>query len=166
MANLYTTRVTAVGGRSGTIRSDDGLLNLKLSLPTSLGGKGDATNPEQLFAGGYAACFENAVIHIARREGQKVSDDAIEVIAEAGIRQDRDGGFQLSVSLAVSITGLEREAAEEIVAAAHRVCPYSNAVRGNIGCYLGQHEVRPTKADQFGWRKASTFPIESTLNGP
>jgi lipoyl-dependent peroxiredoxin len=71
MANLYSTKVRASGGRHGSIRSEDGLLDLRLALPRELGGKGDATNPEQLFAGGYAACFENALLHVSRDTGQK-----------------------------------------------------------------------------------------------
>jgi Ohr subfamily peroxiredoxin len=132
MSKLYTTKVTAIGGRQGTIRSDDGLLDLKLALPRSLGGAGGATNPEQLFAGGYAACFENAVIHVTRNKSQKVADRDIEVIAEVGMEPNGSGGFKLSVSLDVTIAGVDQKTAEEIVAAAHAVCPYSNAVRGNI----------------------------------
>lgn len=78
---LYSTKVTATGGRNGSIRSDDGLLNLKLALPRSLGGKGDATNPEQLFAGGYAACFENALLRVSREARHHFADDDVEVVS-------------------------------------------------------------------------------------
>ena len=78
MSALYTTKVHAVGGRAGSVRSEDGLLDLPLALPPSLGGKGDATNPEQLFAAGYAACFGNAVIHITRNREKKIGDDGVE----------------------------------------------------------------------------------------
>lgn len=132
MSTLYSTKVTAVGGRSGTIRSDDGLLDLQLAMPTALGGKGGATNPEQLFAAGYAACFENAVIHVGRGKPQKVKDDDILVVAEVGLSPNAAGGFVLSVALDVTITGLDQAAAEALVAEAHAVCPYSNAVKGNI----------------------------------
>jgi Ohr subfamily peroxiredoxin len=132
MSALYTTKVTAIGGRAGTVRSDDGLLDLPLALPKALGGKGDATNPEQLFAAGYAACFENAVIHVARATADKVKDDDIVVIATVGMLANGTGGFALSVALDVTITGIDRESAENIVAKAHAVCPYSNAVKGNI----------------------------------
>lgn len=132
MSNLYSTRVTAVGGRSGTIRSDDGLLDLPLALPKELGGKGDATNPEQLFAAGYAACFENAVIHVTRNKEAKVQDDDIVVVGTVGMAPNGSGGFALSVALDVTIKGLDRTTAEEIVKVAHQVCPYSNAVRGNV----------------------------------
>lgn len=132
MTTLYKTKVQAIGGRSGRVRSDDGLLDLSLTPPKALGGKGDATNPEQLFAAGYAACFENAVIHVARRTGDVVKDEDVEVTAEVGIGPNQTGGFCLSVSLEVIIAGLEQSAAEKVVQAAHGACPYSNAVKGNI----------------------------------
>lgn len=132
MSELYSTRVTAIGGRAGTIKSDDGLLDLPLALPKALGGKGGATNPEQLFAAGYAACFENAVIHVTRAAAGKVKDDDIVVVATVGMQPNGAGGFALTVALDVTITGLDQEAAEEVVAKAHAVCPYSNAVKGNI----------------------------------
>ena len=92
MAHIYQTRVTAIGGRSGTVRSEDGILDLPLALPKEMGGKGGATNPEQLFAAGYAACFENAVIHVTRKHADKVRDDAIEVVAELGLADNGQGG--------------------------------------------------------------------------
>jgi osmotically inducible protein OsmC len=136
MSTLYATKVTAVGGRSGTVHSEDGLLDLTLALPTALGGKGGATNPEQLFAAGFAACFENAVIHVTRGKSTKVGDKDIEVVAEVGMSPDGSGGFALSVALDVTIAGIDQATAEEIVAAAHRVCPSSNAVKGNIDVKL------------------------------
>lgn len=132
MSHLYTTRVTAVGGRSGRITSDDGLLDLPLTMPRELGGPGGATNPEQLFAGGYAACFENAVIHVTRRQSTKVRDEDIEVVGEVGLIPTAQGGFTLAVTLEVAISGVDQATAEHIVQAAHAVCPYSNAVRGNV----------------------------------
>lgn len=132
MSTLYSTKVTAVGGRSGTVRSEDGLLELNLALPSGLGGKGGATNPEQLFAAGYAACFENAVIHVTRNKAAKVKDDDITVVAEVGMSPNGSGGFALSVALDVAITGIDQATAEEIVKEAHSVCPYSNAVKDNI----------------------------------
>lgn len=132
MTSLYQTRVTAVGGRSGTVRSDDGLLDLPLAMPKELGGKGGATNPEQLFAAGYAACFENAVIHVTRGQADKVRDNDIEVQAVVGLVDNKQGGFALVVTLDVSIAGIDQDKAEDIVAAAHAVCPYSNAVKGNV----------------------------------
>ena len=132
MSTLYSTKVTAIGGRSGTVRSEDGVLDLSLALPTTMGGKGGATNPEQLFAAGYAACFENAVIHITRNKATRVKDTDIVVVAEVVLSPNGSGGFVLSVALDVAITGLDQAKAEEIVRAAHATCPYSNAVRGNI----------------------------------
>lgn len=132
MSTLYSTKVTAVGGRSGTIKSDDGLLNLQLALPPELGGKGGATNPEQLFAAGYAACFENAVIRVTRAATEKVKDDDIVVVATVGMQPNGAGGFALTAALDVTITGMDQATAEDVVAKAHAVCPYSNAVRGNI----------------------------------
>jgi osmotically inducible protein OsmC len=132
MSVLYSTKVTAVGGRSGTVRSDDGILDLQLAMPKALGGKGGATNPEQLFAAGYAACFENAVIHVTRAATDKVKDDDIEVVGEVGLLPNGAGGFHLAVTLDVAIAGLDQAKAEEIVAKAHEVCPYSNAVKGNV----------------------------------
>lgn len=132
MTHLYQTRVTAIGGRSGTVRSEDGILDLSLAMPKELGGKGGATNPEQLFAAGYAACFENAVIHVSRQQTDKVHDDDIEVLAEVGMADNGQGGFALTVTLDVAITGLDQAKAEEIVQTAHAVCPYSNAVKGNV----------------------------------
>jgi lipoyl-dependent peroxiredoxin len=88
MKTLYSTKVTPTGGRHGHIRSEDGLLDLKLALPRQLGGKGDATNPEQLFAGGYAACFENALIRVSREAGLRFADPDVGVTAEVGIRRN------------------------------------------------------------------------------
>ncbi len=132
MKTLYSTKVTAIGGRSGHVRSEDGLLDLDLALPSAMGGKGAATNPEQLFAAGYAACFENAVIHVTRNKEVKVKDDDIEVVAEVGLSPNGSGGFVLSVTLDVAISGMDQETAEAIVQTAHTICPYSNAVKGNI----------------------------------
>lgn len=136
MSHLYTTKVTAVGGRSGTVKSEDGILNLQLAMPKELGGKGGATNPEQLFAAGYAACFENAVIHVTRAQADKVRDNDIEVVGEVGLLPNGEGSFRLAVTLDVAITGLDQAKAEEIVNAAHAVCPYSNAVKGNVDVKL------------------------------
>ena len=132
MSYLYTTRVNAYGGRSGTIKSEDGILDMPLAMPTELGGKGGATNPEQLFAAGYAACFENAVIHVTRGQADKVRDNDIEVACEVGLLPNGESGFKLAVTLDVEITGVDQAKAEEIVKAAHAVCPYSNAIRGNV----------------------------------
>jgi Ohr subfamily peroxiredoxin len=128
--------VNAYGGRSGTIKSEDGILDLPLAMPKELGGKGGATNPEQLFAGGYAACFENAVIHVTRAQADKVRDEDIEVACEVSLLPNGEGGFKLAVSLEVEIAGVDQAKAEEIVKAAHAACPYSNAIRGNVDVNL------------------------------
>ena len=130
--DLYVTKVTASGGRHGHIRSEDGLLDLKLALPRELGGKGDATNPEQLFAGGYAACFENALLRVSREAGLRFADPDVEVTAEVGIRRNNAGTFVLSAALAITITGVDQKKAEDLVESAHKICPYSNAIRGNV----------------------------------
>ncbi|GHC65137.1 organic hydroperoxide resistance protein [Limoniibacter endophyticus] len=132
MNALYQTRVAAVGGRNGTVRSEDGVLVLSLAVPKDLGGKGGATNPEQLFAAGYAACFGNAVIHVTRAQVDKVRDGDIEVVGQVGLNPDGQNGFALAVTLEVAISGVDQGKAEEIVQAAHAVCPYSNAIKGNV----------------------------------
>jgi Ohr subfamily peroxiredoxin len=132
MKVMYTAEATAVGGGEGRLRSTDGALDLDLAIPRALGGPGGvATNPEQLFAAGYAACFENAVRLAARR--RKLPVGQASVTGQVGIGPDGSGGFQLSVELHVRLPDhLEGEQAEQVAAAAHRVCPYSNAVRGNV----------------------------------
>ena len=130
VANLYTTKVTAVGGRSGTVKSEDGILDLTLAMPKELGGKGGATNPEQLFAAGYAACFHGALKLVAGKQKVSFTDSA--VTAEVGIGPNDAGGFALEVTLRVELGGIEQSAAEALVEAAHQVCPYSNATRGNV----------------------------------
>lgn len=127
---LYRTRAVATGGRAGRARSDDGLLDVGLALPRELGGAGGATNPEQLFAAGYAACFENALLHVARLQKQPVRDT--QVMAEVGIGPRADGGFGLALNLTVSGGGVDQAALEQLVSQAHHVCPYSHAIRGNI----------------------------------
>ena len=128
---LYIAHAKATGGRDGSAASDDGRLAVKLSVPKELGGAGgEGTNPEQLFAAGYAACFENAVRHIAR--GQKIALTGAAVTATVSLSPTPAGGFGLGVDLDVEVEGLDQAAAETLVAQAHQVCPYSNAVRGNV----------------------------------
>jgi Ohr subfamily peroxiredoxin len=127
---LYTAKATATGGRDGRTRSDDGVVDFALSIPRGLGGPGGAgTNPEQLFAAGYAACFGSAVGHIARM--QKLVTGPVSIDAEVSIGP-KGQGFALAVKLTAHIPELERAKAEALVHAAHEVCPYSNATRGNI----------------------------------
>lgn len=132
MKALYSTKVVATGGRNGSIRSEDGILVLALAMPPSLGGKGGATNPEQLFAGGYAACFENALLRVAREAGKRLADGDVEVTAEIGLGRNEAGGFVLSAALGVTIAGIDQATAEDLVRRADAICPYSNAIRGNV----------------------------------
>ncbi|MER9432018.1 organic hydroperoxide resistance protein [Mesorhizobium sp. M0408] len=132
MTILYSTKVTATGGRKGTIRSEDGILNLKLAIPKELGGMDGATNPEQLFAGGYAACFENALLRVARQSGHRFADGDVIVVAEIGLSCSEADAFVLHASLAVTVSGVDQTTAEELVRNADAICPYSNAVRGNV----------------------------------
>jgi osmotically inducible protein OsmC len=136
MSTLYSTKVTASGGRHGSIRSEDGVLALDLAIPASMGGKGGATNPEQLFAGGYAACFENAMFHVAKAQGVKFRESDITVTADVGLTPNGSGGFALTAALDVVVAGLDLEIAEAVVRAAHVVCPYSNALRNNVDVKL------------------------------
>src|ERR1700732_1742555 len=100
---LYSTKVTAIGGRHGQIRSEEGLLDMKLALPRQLGGRGDATNPEQLFAGSYAACFENALLRVSREAGLRFADEDVKVTAEVGLSRNESGGFELSAPPAATV---------------------------------------------------------------
>lgn len=134
MEALYTAEATAVGGRQGHVRSSDGLIDLDLALPEGLGGPGGTrSNPEQLFAAGYAACFQSALGVVARGEGTSV--DQSTVTGRVGIGRD-DTGFGLQVELVVSIPGVERSHAEALVHKAHELCPYSKATRGNVDVTL------------------------------
>lgn len=132
MKILYSTKVAASGGRHGKIHSDDGILALNLALPKSLGGAGGATNPEQLFAGGYAACFENAILRIARETKRPFADGDVEVVTEVGLSRNEADAFVLSVSMAITLAGVDQQTAEEFVRKADAICPYSNAIRGNV----------------------------------
>ncbi len=129
---LYTAVATADGdGRNGHVRSDDGLLDARLSVPEGMGGTGGATNPEQLFAAGYSACFLSALKASKAQHGVPVEDAS--VTAEVSIGPLTGGAFGLAVALSVELGGgVSQSDAEKAVAVAHQVCPYSNATRGNI----------------------------------
>ncbi|MHA6477177.1 organic hydroperoxide resistance protein [Stutzerimonas sp. KH-1] len=128
---LYTATVTATGGRDGRAISTDGNLDVRLATPRELGGQGgNATNPEQLFAAGYSACFIGALKFVAGQQQQALPAET-SITANVGIGQI-PGGFGLEVALQVSLPALDRELAQRLVEAAHQVCPYSNATRGNI----------------------------------
>ncbi|KGT79773.1 organic hydroperoxide resistance protein [Bradyrhizobium japonicum] len=132
---LYETEVTATGGRDGKAASADGLLSVSLSVPKSLGGPGgEGTNPEQLFAAGYAACFLGAVKLVART--RKVVPSAEPSVTAKVAMGPVPVGYALAVELQVDLPGVETSVAEEVVAGAHERCPYSNATRGNIAVKL------------------------------
>lgn len=133
MTVLYTTSATAHAGRNGQVVTDDNKLDLALSYPKEMGGTGEATNPEQLFAAGYSACFSNALLHVARET--KVSIKSAPTTATVGIGPNENNGFALTVSLSIELD-LEQVEAVQLVNTAHQVCPYSNAVRGNIDVKL------------------------------
>lgn len=127
---LYTAKTHTTGGRDGAAQSDDGMLNVKLSPPPGLGGKGGATNPEQLFGAGYSACFIGAMKHVAGMKKVSLPAD-LSVDAEVDIGPIPNG-FGIAVRMNISLPGMDRAAAQGIIDAAHIVCPYSNATRGNI----------------------------------
>ena len=135
MKTLYTAEALATGeGRDGHGRTSDGKLDLDLATPPELGGSGNGTNPEQLFAIGYAACFHSALRLVARAEKADVSDSAVG--ARVSLGQIDNGGFGLAVELEVSLPALDHESAQRLTEKAHQVCPYSNATRGNIDVTL------------------------------
>ena len=135
---LYTATATATGGRAGTAKSSDGALDVTLSTPKELGGAGGAgTNPEQLFAAGYSACFIGAMKAVSAR--QKIALPAeVSITSEVGIgpHASKPGAFGIQVAMQISVPGMERAQLEALVATAHEVCPYSNATRGNIDVTL------------------------------
>ncbi|WP_428611179.1 organic hydroperoxide resistance protein [Shewanella sp.] len=129
MKTLYETQATASAGRNGQVATDDGKLSIALSYPKEMGGTGEASNPEQLFAAGYSACFSNAILHVAKEAKVKLSQAP--VTAKVGIGPRAEGGFALTVALSVELD-LPQEQASDLVKTAHQICPYSNAVRNNI----------------------------------
>lgn len=132
---LYTAEATVTGGRSGHGRTSDGRLEVDLSPPAEMGGSGGGTNPEQLFAIGYAACFEGALGVVARRRSVDADDASID--ARVHLLPTGDGAFSIAVDLDVTLPSIgDEQTAVEIVRAAHEVCPYSNATRGNIAVTL------------------------------
>lgn len=127
---LYTAEATVTGGRDGHGRSSDGFLDLDIRSPAELGGSGAGTNPEQLFALGYGACFQSAMGVVGRRMGVDTSTSTLTARVTLGTAEG--GAYGIAVELDVAIPGIERDVAEQLVKAAHEVCPYSNATRGNI----------------------------------
>ena len=135
---LYSTKATATGGRTGTAKTHDGALDLKLVTPKELGGAGgDGVNPEQLFAAGYSACFLGAMKAYAAGKKIKVPEDAT-VTATVGIGPRDDNGFGIQVQIEVSLPGVADDVADDLIAGAHHVCPYSDATRGSL-------DITPTR---------------------
>lgn len=131
MRNLYTAKAHVAHGRDGRAKSSDGRLDVVLSVPEELGGDGGpGTNPEQMFAAGYGACFLGAVMVAAQRKGVEVGDMHADV--EVGLGPEKGGALTLAVALDVALPGLEQPLVRELLEAAHETCPYSNATRGNV----------------------------------
>ncbi|SUJ28317.1 General stress protein 17o [Sphingobacterium spiritivorum] len=131
MKTLYTAVATATGGRNGHVKTDNEVLDLQVRMPKELGGaNNDYTNPEQLFAAGYAACFDSALNLVVSKS--KIKTGETTVTAHVGIGSLEGGGFGLEAELIVNIPGIELKEAQTLVEQAHRICPYSNATRGNI----------------------------------
>jgi Ohr subfamily peroxiredoxin len=143
---LYTAEATATGaGRAGRVRSTDGLIDTDLAVPADMGGPGGATNPEQLFAAGYAGCFHNALRLVARRAKVDLSESA--VTARVGIGPDGAGGYTIAVTLRVTTPGVEHAVAEQLIAKTREVCPYSKATRGNIDTTIELVDPEPAAAE-------------------
>jgi Ohr subfamily peroxiredoxin len=130
LKKLYTAEASVQGGRDGHGRSSDGVLDLDIRPPAELGGTGVGTNPEQLFALGYGACFQSAMGVVGRRLG--VDTSASTITARVTLGTIEGGAFNIAVELEIALPGVDHDRAEEVVKAAHEVCPYSNATRGNI----------------------------------
>ncbi|MEK6311598.1 MULTISPECIES: organic hydroperoxide resistance protein [Curtobacterium] len=131
MEALYTAEALSTGaGRDGRVATSDGSFALDLAIPKEMGGSGAGTNPEQLFAAGYAACFHSALQGVARAQKVKITDSSVGGRVQIG--PNGNGGYQLAVLLEVVLPGLEHDQAQALADAAHQVCPYSNATRGNI----------------------------------
>ena len=131
MTTLYTAHAHVTGGRDGAAKTDDGKLDVKLAPPKELGGNGAGTNPEQLFAAGYAACFIGAMRHVAGNEKIAVPQ-GLAIDADVSLGKDAQDHFRLGVVFNIALPGMDKAAAEALVAKAHEVCPYSRATRGNI----------------------------------
>jgi lipoyl-dependent peroxiredoxin len=134
---IYTAHAIATGGREGMAKTDDGQLSLKLDTPIEMGGKGNGTNPEQMFAVGYAACFIGALKFVSKAQRVPLpSDTSINAEVSFGTQTGGAKGFNIEVKMAIAIPDMNRDQAEMLVAEAHQVCPYSNATRGNVDVTL------------------------------
>jgi osmotically inducible protein OsmC len=131
MKILYQAKAVSTGGRDGKVRIDNNPLEFEMAVPAQLGGSGKTgINPEQLFAAGYAACFESAILHVARRKNLTLKSTSVAV--EVGIGPNDKGGFLLTASITGTVLGIDQATADKLIQEAHQVCPYSNATRGNI----------------------------------
>ncbi|ABM10293.1 organic hydroperoxide resistance protein [Arthrobacter sp. Rue61a] len=136
MKTLYIAEALASGeGRDGNARTNDGKLDVALASPVELGGNGEGTNPEQLFAAGYAACFHSALRLVGRKERVDLSDSAVAAKIHFGALTDSEG-YGLAAELEIALPALDRGTAEQLMAKAHQICPYSNATRGNMAVDL------------------------------
>ena len=134
---IYTAKAQVMGGRVGTAKSEDGQINVRLDRPIEMGGKGNGTNPEQLFAAGYAACFIGALRVVAGKRHIRIPEDvAIDSAVSFGVLKGEAEGFGIAVAMTIHLAGIEKATAEDLVHRAHQVCPYSNATRGNIDILL------------------------------
>lgn len=140
MSVLYTASATAVGGRDGHVKSSDGLIDLDLVVPKEMGGKGGAaTNPEQLFAAGYSACFNGALNLMALQ--RRIRTGEVSVKIEVSLNKDAEGKMDISAKIEATVPGVDQKTAQELVEAAHAFCPYSRATRGNIAVTLSAKAV-------------------------
>jgi len=135
MKTLYTAEVSATGGRSGQVKSSDGVIDMAVNVPEGLGGKKGSTNPEQLFAAGYAACFQSALLLVAGKQRIRLEPEST-VTAHVSLLQLDDESYGLGVKLVVDVKGLDHDQAVQLVNQAHEVCPYSVGTRGNIKVQL------------------------------
>jgi Ohr subfamily peroxiredoxin len=133
---LYTAHATSIGGRGdGTARSSDGMLDVKIAHPKELGGNGQGTNPEQMFAAGYSSCFLGAMKAVVAREKLSLPRET-SIAAEVDFGPRMGGGYGIGVRMAINVPGMDKAKVQELVTAAHQVCPYSNATRGNVDVTL------------------------------
>lgn len=131
MKTLYIATAIATGGRNGNVKSDNGVLDVEVRMPKAMGGANDDyTNPEQLFAAGYSACFDSALKLVIKQAKAETGQTA--VIAKVGIGQIENGGFGFEITLAVNVPGVSLDEAKKLAEKAHQVCPYSNATKGNV----------------------------------
>ncbi|MCC9166347.1 organic hydroperoxide resistance protein [Pontibacter harenae] len=131
MEKVYTAVVTATGGRKGHVKSSDGVIDMALAVPEGMKEKSEKTNPEQLFAAGYAACFQSALMLVAGQEKERLNPDST-VTAHVDLIKQDEGGYGLGIKLSVDLKELDKEKAKQLVDKAHQVCPYSVGTRGNI----------------------------------